>query len=289
MTDETLQQAIAYFKSGNRLAALSLLKKVIQTNPNNAAAWSWLYLCVDSIEQKKDCLNQVLRIQPDNQKAKHALSQLELRATLTREIDSPYHQSQESSTQAFGIPTNIVSPQFSKSIKKKTLKWLWIPAIVLLSLLGFFLLSISMGWFNLKPFTNSGSIINFALSEEDKAIRDYYIYYNACLNGDDATAEEYSTVNNIVEGERASGGVCFVRHDWAEAFVISSEGPEADVSMLAIESEKPIVKIVGNTAYLGWQYAYQKDSDGNLEWSWIQMYNIDDKWKVNQIVFKFDD
>lgn len=285
MTTEKLFQAIQLIKSGNKQAALPLLKKVIQTNPDNANAWSWLYLCVDSIEQKRDCLNQVLRIQPDNQKARHALSRLEVQTLTTQETDGPFHQSQKYSNQAFRIPTDDVSPPLSKPIKKKTIKWLWIPAIVLLSIFAISMLSTRMGWLNLKSFTNGSSIIEIALTEEDKAVRDYYIFYNACLSGDDATAEEYSTVNNIVEGKNGTEGVCFVRHDWAEKLVLSSEGPEADVSMLTIASEKPIVEIVGNTAYLSWQYNFQVDSEGNKEWSHIQMFKIDGKWKVNQIVF----
>ena len=52
-------------------------------------------------------------------------------------------------------------------------------------------------------------------------------------------------------------------------------------------SDEPIVEIRGNTAYLGWEnHILYKNEDGSFGGFWIQMYKIDDKWKVNGIVTK---
>jgi tetratricopeptide (TPR) repeat protein len=73
---EKLNNAIQLVKSGNKQAALPLLKEVIQADPQNENAWLWLYSCVDKVEQKKVCLQKALEINPGNQNARNALKKL---------------------------------------------------------------------------------------------------------------------------------------------------------------------------------------------------------------------
>jgi tetratricopeptide (TPR) repeat protein len=77
MTSEKLSQAVQLIKSGNKQAALPLLKEVVQADPNNENAWLWLYSCVEIIEQKKYCLQQAIRINPSNENACATLLKLE--------------------------------------------------------------------------------------------------------------------------------------------------------------------------------------------------------------------
>jgi hypothetical protein len=77
MASSNINHVIELIKSGNKQAALPILKEILQTNPNDVSAWSWLYNCVDTVVQKKYCLNQILRIHPENQKARDALIKLE--------------------------------------------------------------------------------------------------------------------------------------------------------------------------------------------------------------------
>ena len=93
MTSEELTQAVQLIKSGNKIAALSILKEIVKAEPNNENAWLWLYSCVEKVEQKKYCLQQALRINPNNQDSHIALLKLENRTTaksqsVNREIDS---------------------------------------------------------------------------------------------------------------------------------------------------------------------------------------------------------
>lgn len=46
----------------------------MQTEPNNENAWLWLYSCVENVEQKKYCLQQALKINPNNQGAQKLLA-----------------------------------------------------------------------------------------------------------------------------------------------------------------------------------------------------------------------
>jgi hypothetical protein len=92
MSSERLSQAVHLIKSGNKAAALPILKEVVQTEPNNENAWLWLYSCVEDIEQKKYCLRQAIKINPSNQDANNTLFKLETQTpakshSINREID----------------------------------------------------------------------------------------------------------------------------------------------------------------------------------------------------------
>lgn len=73
MQKGTLDQAISFYKSGNRKAASEVLKNLLKNEPKNEAAWLWLSACVENNEQKLYCLRKVLEINPDNQHATAAI------------------------------------------------------------------------------------------------------------------------------------------------------------------------------------------------------------------------
>jgi len=76
MNSEKLAQAVQHIKSGNKIAALPILKEIVQAESDNENAWLWLHSCVEKVEQKKYCLQQALRINPNNQEARNALLNL---------------------------------------------------------------------------------------------------------------------------------------------------------------------------------------------------------------------
>lgn len=76
MDSEKLSYAVQLIKSGNKSAAIPILREMILTNPKDENAWLWLYSCVDNVEQKKQCLQKALAINPNNQAAQRALAKL---------------------------------------------------------------------------------------------------------------------------------------------------------------------------------------------------------------------
>lgn len=72
-----ITEAIQKIKSGDRPGGAVILKQLIQENKNNERAWLWMSVCVQSPEEKRKCLNEVLRIDPNHEKAKAALAKLE--------------------------------------------------------------------------------------------------------------------------------------------------------------------------------------------------------------------
>ncbi len=77
MTDtnhiDRLMDAIELVKANRREEARRLLRELIQEDSNFEDAWLWMSLAVDSLDQSSVCLDNVLRVNPDNSQAAGAL------------------------------------------------------------------------------------------------------------------------------------------------------------------------------------------------------------------------
>ncbi len=83
MDDETRQwlvQGIDRAKAGQRESARELLLRVVERDEHNARAWLWLSGVVDSVQDRRVALQNVLAIEPDNALARAGLDWLERQA-----------------------------------------------------------------------------------------------------------------------------------------------------------------------------------------------------------------
>ncbi|MCL4252425.1 MAG: PD40 domain-containing protein [Anaerolineae bacterium] len=71
---QLLEQGIDAAKRGDRATGRRLLTQVLEADPANELAWIWLASCVNTLEDRKECLERVLEINPDNARAKQALA-----------------------------------------------------------------------------------------------------------------------------------------------------------------------------------------------------------------------
>jgi hypothetical protein len=74
---DNLLQAIELVKVGKKPDGGRILAALVKENPDNEQAWQWLSVCVATEEQKRHCLKQVLRINPQNEYAKKMLESLD--------------------------------------------------------------------------------------------------------------------------------------------------------------------------------------------------------------------
>jgi len=74
MTD-LLQQGIDAFRKGEKSKARSIFIATVKQFPNNESAWGGLYSTSKNDDEKTHCLKQMLRINPENQKAKKLLNE----------------------------------------------------------------------------------------------------------------------------------------------------------------------------------------------------------------------
>lgn len=76
MEETLLQEGIQAAKRGDNQEAQQLLRQTLEFNPRNIAAWLWLSSVVDTDQERRECLESVLAIDPDHQAARYGLTQL---------------------------------------------------------------------------------------------------------------------------------------------------------------------------------------------------------------------
>jgi hypothetical protein len=74
-----LEQAIALAKTGDNAKARELLVEVLKSDPTNDTAWVWMAAVVDTLNLRKECLEEALKHNPRNKTARRALERLQAR------------------------------------------------------------------------------------------------------------------------------------------------------------------------------------------------------------------
>jgi hypothetical protein len=77
MSDILIEQALDFYKEGDKQRAGALLKEVIEYDPGHIDALYGLSLCTENPEEKAYYLKQILALNPHHVKAQQALSRLE--------------------------------------------------------------------------------------------------------------------------------------------------------------------------------------------------------------------
>jgi Tol biopolymer transport system component len=73
---EKLRLGIEAARKGDKVAAQKLLRQVTSGDGDNEVAWMWLASVSETIQERRACLEQTLRINPGNARAQQALEQL---------------------------------------------------------------------------------------------------------------------------------------------------------------------------------------------------------------------
>lgn len=75
MTTPT-QQGIEAMRRGDKATARQLLQQAVQQNPQDVNAWLWLSGAISTDQERLECLQQVIRIDPENAVAAKGIAQL---------------------------------------------------------------------------------------------------------------------------------------------------------------------------------------------------------------------
>jgi hypothetical protein len=73
---DRLLDAIELVKANKRDDACEILRQLIHEHNNFEDAWLWMSVAVDNLDQSSICLDNVLRVNPDNAQAAGALFRL---------------------------------------------------------------------------------------------------------------------------------------------------------------------------------------------------------------------
>jgi hypothetical protein len=74
---QKLRMGIDAARRGDKAAAQLLLRQVVAADPQNELGWMWLASAVDSLDERRVCLENALRINPNNTRAREALRRLQ--------------------------------------------------------------------------------------------------------------------------------------------------------------------------------------------------------------------
>lgn len=75
-TSDQLQQAYRLIRDGNKTQAAAMLVPIVRAEPNNADAWWLLANAVTNADQQRRALEQVLRLRPNDEKARRMLDRM---------------------------------------------------------------------------------------------------------------------------------------------------------------------------------------------------------------------
>ena len=71
-----IQQGVNVFKAGDSDTARKLLTEAVKQFPDDERAWGWMYNVSTTDEERISCLKQIIRINPQNEKANELLKEL---------------------------------------------------------------------------------------------------------------------------------------------------------------------------------------------------------------------
>lgn len=76
-----LDEAIQAIQYGDRATGRRLLAEALHADPRNVRAWLWMSQVAEREKERRECLDRVLAIEPDNQAARARLAQFTARGT----------------------------------------------------------------------------------------------------------------------------------------------------------------------------------------------------------------
>ena len=120
-TDELraiLTSGIEAARNNNPILARQSFREVLAEDPNNELAWMWLAQVVDIDDQRREALQNVLRINPDNNRAREALRRLGDDAPDPNRVQSRLSQARENTETVPSPPTSQAQQQVF--VPKKT-------------------------------------------------------------------------------------------------------------------------------------------------------------------------
>jgi len=109
MAEDYLVKGIAAVKAGNKQEARQLLIEALRIAPNDERSWGWFFNVCESDEERLRCIKEILRINPNNEKAKQKYDELMGLGYQTSEVKVNQSNNQP--------PTTTTSPV------KKPRKW----------------------------------------------------------------------------------------------------------------------------------------------------------------------
>jgi hypothetical protein len=79
--DGMVREGVSAYRAGRKEEARALLLRAVEIDQYNEQAWLWLSAVVESVDEQRTCLENVLTINPGNERAKQGLHMLSQKGT----------------------------------------------------------------------------------------------------------------------------------------------------------------------------------------------------------------
>jgi len=154
--DELLQQGIVAFQRGKRVEARRLISTYIKQNPNIEEGWGWFFNVCDTNKERLYCLKQVIRINPQNEKANQLIKKYSA-------VEQPINQPVIKKTPDHDFKNDVLARKVSRFLLIFQISALIIGIIFILihlssiaifiTFVAFILLLGSVTWFYIRYWT----------------------------------------------------------------------------------------------------------------------------------------
>jgi hypothetical protein len=79
--DGMVREGVSAYRAGRKEEARTLLMRAVEIDQYNEQAWLWLSAVVESVDEQRTCLENVLTINPGNERAKQGMQMLNQKAS----------------------------------------------------------------------------------------------------------------------------------------------------------------------------------------------------------------
>jgi len=79
--DAMVREAVSAYRAGRKDEARTMLMRAVEIDQYHEQAWLWLSAVVDSVDEQRTCLENVITINPNNERAKQGLQVLNQKAS----------------------------------------------------------------------------------------------------------------------------------------------------------------------------------------------------------------
>jgi hypothetical protein len=111
--DDLVKQAVSAFKAGRKAEARSILEGVVEQDESHAEAWLYLSALVDTLEEQEICLENVLALDAENEKAKKGLETVRQKIAAQKKAPPPTDAEFESASGDSPFGSTPAEPQES--------------------------------------------------------------------------------------------------------------------------------------------------------------------------------
>jgi len=162
--EELLQKGIDLARNGDLQKASNTLAEVVKADPLSEEGWLWLGRCRTISQEKRQCFNKVISINPNNAEANQELLSLEM-ASSSPNPSVFLHEQTESESPLAILPATGKQPLIWKTFVRRTL-YLLAGIVIGFNLSGYF--------FNYAPVFNYFAEVDRMIALKTLSIPDYH-------------------------------------------------------------------------------------------------------------------